>query len=197
MARSSIKDPLDKFRYSVVIDGFIRAGFSSCETPSFSLNTQKYAEGGNHLWPKNIIDSIDYKPIALQRGVTSNMDFNDWATQFFDVTRQQAESELVIDEKTQLPTRKFISHKEQTNYRKDIIIEHRDRAGRVIKSYKLYNAFPIEFKPASDFSADGDDLISMERLVLSYEAFEVFTPTEDTNPISPNDLIKRLINRAF
>ena len=52
MARISTKDPLDKFRWSVEIEGFDRLGFASCETPSMTISTNKYHEGGNHLFPK-------------------------------------------------------------------------------------------------------------------------------------------------
>jgi hypothetical protein len=48
MARPSTKDPLDKFRWSVEIDGFTRLGFASCETPSVSFNINKYPEGGKY-----------------------------------------------------------------------------------------------------------------------------------------------------
>ena len=189
MARSSNKDPLSKFRWAVTIydssgnSTSNRAGFSSCETPSLSINTKSYAEGGNHLWPKKIIDSIEYKPIVLQRGVTSNSDFDLWAKQAFELFQN----------------RNYKDQNTTAGYRRTVILDHLDRAGRIVKSYKLYNCFPIEYKPASDFAADGDDLMSMERLVLAYESFEVQgnPNSTDTNPVDPRDFIKRLTNRLF
>lgn len=194
MARSSAKDPLDKFRWAVTIDGFTRLGFSSCETPSYSINTQNYPEGGSHLWPRKIVDSIEYKPVALQRGVTSDFNFHEWAIQFMELTKGERDRTFRLGSETasgpQYPP---------SDYRKTIRIDHLDRAGRIVKTYILYNAFPIEYKPASDFSADGDDLLSMERLVLTYESFEVQgnPNSKDTNPIDARDLIKRLTNRLF
>lgn len=182
MARSSAKDPLDKFRFALTIDGFTRMGFASCETPSMSVNTQKYSEGGAHLWPKNIVDSVEYKPIALQRGVTSDFNFHQWAIQFMELVKGKRDNG---------------NSSRPGEYRKTIIIDHMDRAGRIVKRYALYNAFPIEYKPASDFSADGDDLLSMERLVLAYESFEVLPNpnSKSDNPVDARDLLKRLINR--
>lgn len=183
MARPSNKDPLDRFRWSVEIDGFTRLGFSSCETPSVAINVNKYAEGGNHLFPKNIVDSVEYRPVTLQRGVTSDLNFHKWAKAYFDFIRGYKDSTSPTD--LQIPT----------EYRKDVIIKHLDRAGRAVKVYTLYNAFPIEYKPASDFSSDTDDTLSMEKLVLTYESFTVKSITPDTNPLDPTDILKRLVRR--
>lgn len=185
MARPSTKDPLDKFRWSVEIDGFDRLGFASCETPSVALNVTKYAEGGNHLFPKNIVDSVEYRPVTLQRGVTSDLNFDKWIKSYFNFIRGSVKLPDGVSGPERLPT----------DYRKTVIIKHLDRAGRAVKTYTLYNAFPIEYKPASDFSSDTDDTLSMERLVLTYESFEVTSITPDTNPLDPSDVLKRLVRR--
>lgn len=195
MARPSSKDPLDKFRWMVEIEGFNRLGFASCETPSVSINTQKYAEGGNHLFPKQIVDSVEYKPVTLQRGVTSDINFHKWAKAYFDYI--YGETQIISIQGTrhnpgvlEIPDRIATAE-----YRRNVTISHLDRQGRIVKQYVLYNAFPTEYKPASDFSSDADDTLSMERLVLTYESFEVRTNTADTNPLDPSDILKRLIRR--
>jgi len=185
MARPSTKDPLDKFRWSVEIEGFDRLGFASCETPSVSISVNKYVEGGNHLFPKNIVDGVEYRPVTLQRGVTSDVNFDKWVVSYFDFLRGRRPLPKGQSGPEQLPT----------EYRKTVIIKHLDRAGRAVKIYTLYNAFPIEYKPASDFSADTDDTLSMEKLVLTYESFSVESITPDSNPLDPSDVFKRLIRR--
>jgi phage tail-like protein len=179
MARPSTKDPLDKFRWSVEIEGFTRSGFASCETPSVSINTQNYAEGGSHLFPKKIVDSIEYRPVTLQRGVTSDLNFHNWAKSYFEFIQGFQNVNMASAQE----------------YRRTVIIKHLDRAGRTVKTYTLFNAFPIEYKPASDFSADSDDTLSMEKLVLTYESFTVTGNTQDTNPLDPTDILKRMIRR--
>lgn len=194
MARTSAKDPLDKFRWAVTVEGFTRLGFSSCETPSLSVNTQNYPEGGSHLWPRKIIDSVEYKPVALQRGVTSDFNFHEWAIQFMELYKGQRDNTYKTGGQAQQGPQY-----PPGEYRRTVRIDHLDRAGRIVKTYILHKAFPIEYKPASDFSADGDDLLSMERLVLAYESFEVQgnPNSTDTNPVDSRDLIKRLTNRLF
>lgn len=163
-------------------------GFASCETPSYAINTQSYAEGGAHLFPKKIVDSIEYRPVTLQRGVTSDLNFHYWASAYLEFIR----GFRLIQNPTSAPEAVGNSPQE---YRKTVYIRHLDRAGRVVKTYVLYNAFPIEYKPASDFSADSDDTLSMEKLVLTYESFAVFGNSVDTNPLNPSDILKRLIRR--
>ena len=154
-----------------------------------TINTQSYPEGGAHLFPKKIIDTIEYKPVTLQRGVTLGTDFDIWAKKAL----------LLVRGYTSLSGGSVQSYDtigiEQ--YRQDVVkIHHLNRYGTIVKSYILYNVFPIEYKPASDFSADGDDLMSMEKLVLAYESFEVVANKPSSNQLDPSDLLKRLIRRA-
>lgn len=195
MARPSTKDPLDKFRWMVEIEGFNRLGFVSCETPSVSITTQKYAEGGAHLFPKQIVDSVEYKPVTLQRGVTSDLNFHNWAKAYFDYIHGKSRVETIKGSKYNPDPLNLDVKIPASEYRRNVIISHLDRNNRIVKQYILYNAFPTEYKPASDFSSDADDTLSMERLVLTYESFEVRTITQDTNPLNPTDILKRLVRR--
>lgn len=196
MARPATKDPLDKFRWTVTIEPqgggpetFIRLGFTSVEVPEMSINTQSYPEGGNHVFPKKIIESVEYRPVTLMRGVTQNVDFHNWAIEFIELL---AGNQL-------FPAESSGNGNIPGEYRRDVRIEHRDRAGRVVKTYVLHNAFPTEYKPASDFSADADDMLSMEKLTLTYESFSIVLPegSVDSNPFSVKDVAKRLLRRAF
>jgi phage tail-like protein len=199
MARVSSFDPLDKFRFAVLIEGFTKSGFASCEAPSITINTKSYPEGGAHLYPRKIVDSVEYSTVTLTRGVTQDQSFHNWAIQFMEIVRGFKEEEKV--KRSLLPIAdalgKEIRRNDPQEYRREVRIEHLDRQGRVVKTYVLYNAFPIEYKPASDFAADGDDVLSIEKLVLTYESFEVVPTKQDTNPADIRDITKRLIKRSF
>jgi phage tail-like protein len=196
MARTSSNDPLDKFRFLVTIEPpsnsnndpnqlWTRAGFVSCSTPAYNISTKKYAEGGNHLNPLKIIDSIEYKPVTLVRGVTNDTSFTKWATGFIDLVQQNAAMAAADSAETLLKLTQAAldkgaslvpSNSQDLNtysYRRTVKIYHLDRQGQTQVMYVLYNAFPIEYKPASDFDATTDDGMSMETLVLDYEGFEV------------------------
>lgn len=191
MARSSLRDPLDKFRWKVSIEGFSRLGFNTCSTPSYNLNINEYPEGGAHLTPRKIIESLTHTPVTLTRGVTGDTSFNKWANGFIDlVTNNAATNESTtiglpgvfsVDVPAgALSTLGFggpAAIPSNTNYpfqyRRTVKIEHINRLGIAEVVYTLYGAFPTQYKPASDFDAHADDGVSIETLVLTYESFDV------------------------
>lgn len=206
MARPSANDPLDRFRWGVQIDGFTRLGFSACDVPSYQIQTKTYPEGGQHLAPLQIVDSITYKPVTLTRGVTADKSFDGWARQFIELVNGKTTTVV-----TQInhpggsipelginlggPQTQDVANDYPVGYRRTVVITHQNRVGQPVKVYTLYNAFPIQYEPASTFSADGDDVLSMEKLVLAYESFDVKSISEDSNPFDVRDIIKRLTSR--
>lgn len=223
MARPSSKDPLDRFRWSISIEGFTRMGFTSCDVPSYAITTKKYAEGGAHLFPRQIVDSIEYRPVTLARGVTADTSFNDWAMQFIEViqaeTVKSTQNTLSETKALEIPpefgvpgfsggnftvpgfnvttfeTSETFEGTPAQEYRRDVTINHLNRSGQIVKTYRLYNAFPVEYVPASSFSADGDDVLSMEKLTLVYESFDVVSNNKDSNPFDVRGAFKRLVKR--
>lgn len=185
MARSSLIDPLDKFRWTVDVAGFSRLGFMTCSTPGHKITTKKYSEGGAHLTPRQIIEGIDYEPVKLTRGASSDTSFTKWATGPFDlVTNNAALNEssdffgIEIPAGVQqlglgAPALIKSSNNYPFNYRRTVKIEHINRLGTAEVVYTLYGAFVIEYKPASDFDAMADDEVSIETIVLAYESFDV------------------------
>lgn len=206
MARPSIKDPLTKFRWSVRISGFERAGFTEMSAPGYRVNTRTYREGGAHLFPRQIVDTMEYKPVTLSRGVTTNKDFLNWAKGIFAVIGADTDNnDGIISRANQTtgihtpPSSTTISALDNLeladNFREDVYIDHLNRQGDRVKTYILRKAFPIDYQVASDFSADADDSVSIERIVLAYESFEVETIDVNRNPFSVRGLVKRLIRR--
>ena len=196
MARSSLRDPLDKFRWTVSIEGFSKLGFHSTSVPGYSITTKKYKEGGAHLTPRKIVDSVEYKPVTLSRGVTNDTSFNRWATGAFDLVTNNAafqdssNGELTVgnflsgaQNNGASPVKSFIKNRDSIGslmnseqnvaYRRDVKIEHTNRAGQVEVMYILHGAFPIEYTPASDFNSLEDGEVSIESITLEYESFEV------------------------
>lgn len=185
MARSGASDPFDRYRWTVSIDGFTKLGFASCSTPEYSISVRKYAEGGAHLTPRKIIDTVDYRPVILSRGVTNDTSFNRWATGAFDLLQTKVPTADIFGSgeaflgavqdnfANSVPAYGNEPDKYPFKYRRDVKIEHIDRSGNVQVIYYLYNAFPSEYKPASDFDAKADGEVSIETLTLEYEGFEV------------------------
>ena len=183
MARSGARDPLDKFRWTVSIEGFSKLGFMTCSTPEVVLNTKSYPEGGNHLNPRLIVEGASYSPVTLSRGITNDTSFVKWMNGVFDTIQSNSGQSNTTESD---PVSKVVGavsdngasalgnlNNETSKYRKTVKIEHCNRAGQVEVVYFLYNAFPISYKPASDFDAMADDGVSVESITLGYEGCEI------------------------
>jgi len=185
MARSSARDPLDKYRWEVQVEGFSKVGFTQSGVPKYSITTKEYAEGGAHLNPKSIIDKVSYAPITLSRGVTGDTSFAKWASGAWDLVQNNAVFRsdsttkwsdvasviaAVVDAVATKPIAS--SSKYPFSYRRTVTINHVNRTGQTIATYVLFNAYPIAYQPASDFDALADDGLSIETLTLAYEGFE-------------------------
>lgn len=195
MARSALRDPLTKFRWSMSIPGFSRLAFTNVHMPAMQITTKEYPEGGQHWAPKSIPDKFDYKKIVLSRGATNDTSFNKWATACIDLyTNNRAfkdDSPSLLEDPlaavegfavgvvqgtapsmSAVPSGIDPGVDGKNQYRKDIRIDHVNRAGQVEVSYFIYGAFVVNYQPGSDFDAMGDDTLSIESITLSYDSFE-------------------------
>lgn len=181
MARPTSKDPLDTFRWIVEIDDIGRSGFSSIQTPSYTITTRDYREGGQHLNPLQIVNTLSYDPIILERGVTSDEGFLKWAQGPIEILGSSSEDE---------------DSDNIQNYRRDVLIAHIDRTSTRIREYKLINAFPISYKPASNFNASTEE-VSIESITLAYEGFQVITKGKVTDSLSIKNIFQKLSRNSF
>jgi phage tail-like protein len=155
MARASIEDPLKVFRYSVVVDGFIRAGFSEVTGLDRTTEEAKYREGGFNETSQKSAALTEFPEIVLKRGQIigssrgGDADFITWATQVFDVS----------------------SAGNASNYRKDLTIQQYSATNTLAQAWNVYDCWPKGFKPISDLKAEGNEN-SFEELKLANEGWE-------------------------
>ena len=157
MARASIEDPIKVFRFRVVVDGFVRAGFT--EVTGFERDTEeaKYREGGFNETVQKSAGLTSFGDITLRRGQIigssrgGDDDFLIWASDVFDVA----------------------SAGNAANYRKDLDIEQYSAQNLRVRIWRTYNCFPKKFKPFTDLKGDGSDN-SVEEMVLANEGWEAF-----------------------
>lgn len=187
MARSELRDPLDKYRWILSVDNFTRAGFTSCATPSFRITTHSYKEGGAHMSPRQIMDSIEFPTVTFTRGVTNDTSFNKWATGLFDLIQNNQgvnistdleetfgfEAPGIVQNLGLVGPAPVSTNDPGKQYRRRVQIKHVNRVGQTVVEYVLHGAWPVEYKPASDFNAEDDDGFSIESITLAYDSFDV------------------------
>lgn len=168
MARTSSKDPLDKFRFKVTIlnpaTGVTGvSGFATVQLPKRTTSKITYREGIHQDIQYNSAGLSSMEDIVLTKGVTAGSSFfYNWAK-----TVHKAKSGNLTDVYDAADT-----NLNRASYRCDLQIEMLDRQGNAQKTWKVYNAFPVQFTPGSDLDASADDAKSIASLTLAYDDFE-------------------------
>lgn len=174
MARSSVVDPLEKFRFAVSWSNadssegtaLVRLGFHDIQMPKRATNKISYREGIdpdiNQLAP----GLSTMEDIVMSRGTIindSNGEFYKWISAVHNPTAGHVGRESLGGRATNAAA---------SNYRKDLTIQMLDREGNVARQWTLYNAWPVNFVPGSDLNAAEDGEKSMEQITVSYEDFK-------------------------
>lgn len=156
MARAAVEDPLKSFRFRVVIDGFVRAGFS--EVTGFDRETDeaKYREGGFNETEQKSAGLTHFGDIMLKRGLIigssrgGDTDMLDWADLVFDIAVQGNAG----------------------NYRKDLDIEQYSAQNTRARVWRVYDSWPKKVVPTGELKAESSENL-YESITLANEGWEM------------------------
>ena len=144
-------DPYHGFNFRVMWDGRPVAGITKVSALSRSTEPIVFREGG---MPNNFRISpglTKFEPIVLERGLSHDKAFEDWANLVYNVQGQAAMS---------------LAH-----YRKDLIIQLLNEQGAVALAYNVYRCWVSKYEALSELDASGCT-VTIERLVLQHEGWE-------------------------
>jgi len=183
MARSTAQDPLDKFRFTIYWASSnpstghdnSRSGFQSCQMPKRNTTKVVYREGIDSDISYNSAGLSTMEDIVLSRGVIadSNGDFYKWIK---SVHNPSIKKGMPGDRGTTAT---------YEDYRKNLDIRMHSRSGKIVKAWRLFNVFPINFTIGSDLDASADDGKSIESLTLSYDDFIELIVAPDQSLLEP------------
>ena len=147
-------DPYKNFKFRVKWDGRYIAGVSRVSALRRITEVVEHREGGDPSTQRKSPGRSEYEPITLERGVTHDAEFEDWANK---VWRHGAALGGEVSLK---------------DFRKDIVIELLNEAGQLVKAYLVYRCWPSEYQALPDLDADQPAAVAIERLVLQNEGWE-------------------------
>ena len=143
-------DPYKNFKFRVKWDGRYVAGVSKVSALKRSTEVVSHREGGDHLQARLSPSTWKFEPITLERGVTHDPEFEDWANKVYTV---EGGSVLTLK-----------------GFRKDILIELLNEQGKVAKAYKVFRCWVSEYQSLPELDANGH-AIAFEHLVLQNEGW--------------------------
>jgi phage tail-like protein len=146
-------DPYKSYRFLVYFDTSTApvAGVSKVSAIKRSNDVIEYKEGGNAIIRKGI-GRQKYEPITLERGVTHDNSFEQWANAVQVVAKGAPSSSL-------------------RNLRKKIRIELVNEQGLSVHRYFVHQAWVSEFQALPDLDA-GTNAVAIEHIKLENEGWE-------------------------
>jgi len=172
MARSSVTEPVEKFRFKVTFLslGFdanfeelvIPAGFTEVTIPKANVNVMEYRENSDMNRTIKIPGLISYDPVVLRKGVTTDKSLYNWYKQVHnDVTNLSAANEVLAGIN--------IVPVHSPDFRREMLITSLDREGNAVKHWMCFNCFPVSYQGGDSFNAQDNGKL-IEELTITYEA---------------------------
>ena len=155
-------DPYKNFKFKVKWDGQYVAGLSKM-TGGLKRTTKvvTHREGGDPSTSRKSPGQTDYDAITLERGVTHDTAFEDWANLVYNF---QGDALMSLK-----------------NFRKDIIVDVFDEQGNKVLSYKVYRCWVSEYLALPDLDASAS-AVMIQHIKIENEGWErdtsVTEPTE-------------------
>ncbi len=144
-------DPYKNFKFRVKWDNQVVAGISKVSALSRATDVVEHREGGDPNTVHYSPGVTRFEPITLERGVTHDTAFEEWANKVWSAGNPQGVS--------------------LADFRKDIAIELYNEAGQLVLAYRVYRAWVSEYQAVADLDAN-TRRVAIERLVLSHEGWE-------------------------
>lgn len=142
-------DPYKNFRFRVKWDGKYVAGFSKVRGLEKTAKVVKHRQGGDPSTSRKSPGHAKYDAITLERGVTHDADFQEWAK-----LNWRAGSDASFN-----------------NSRKDIYIEVYNEAGHLVLTYKVLRCWVSEYQVTPDLDAKAN-AVAIQHIKLENEGWD-------------------------
>ena len=157
-------DPYKNYKFRVKWDGRYVAGISRVSALVRSTEVVEHREGGDPSTSHKSPGLTRYEPITLERGVTHDTAFEDWANLVWKLGAGLG-AEVALKE-----------------FRKDIIIEFYNEAGQLVLAYRVYRCWVSEYQALPQLDADAN-AVAIQHIKLENEGWE--RDTNVSEPVEP------------
>jgi phage tail-like protein len=142
------------------------AGLSKMSALKRTTEVVKYRTGGDPSTSHKFPGRTEYEAITLERGVTQDPEFENWANRVWNFGASQGVEVSLA------------------NFRKEIIIELVNEAGQKVIAYKVYRCWVSEYQALPDLDANAN-AVTIQYIKIENEGWERDTTvSEQTEPSS-------------
>lgn len=146
-------DPYKNFNFVVVWDNVPVAGISKVTGLKRKTEVVKHRDGGSPSSSRKSPGRTEYDPITLERGVTHDVAFEQWANKVWHFPGKGDQAVSLLD------------------FRKELIIEVRNEAGQKVKAYKIHRCWVSEYHALPDLDANAN-AVAIESITIEHEGWE-------------------------
>jgi len=158
-------DPYKNFKFRVKWDGKYVAGISKVSPLRRTTEVVEHREGGDPSTSRKAPGRTQYDPITLERGVTHDIAFEQWANKVWSLGAGLGAEVSLAD------------------FRKDIILDFFNEAGQLALSYKIYRCWVSEYQALPELDANST-AVAIQLIVVQNEGWE--RDTSVTEPAEPS-----------
>ena len=146
-------DPYKNFKFRVKWDGRHVAGISRVSPLRRVTEVVEHRAGGEPNAVHKSPGRTRFDPIVLERGVTHDPDFEEWANKVWSLESGPGAEVSLKD------------------FRKDILIELYNEAGQLVIAYKVYRCWVSEFQALPELTSNVSG-VAVQRITLENEGWE-------------------------
>lgn len=146
------RDPYKNFKFRLKWDGRYVAGVSKISSLKRTTEVVKHREGGDPSSSRKSPGRTEYDAITLERGVTHDKDFEQWANKIWQINAALGQEVSLQD------------------FRKDITIEMYNEAGQLVISYNIFRCWVSEFQAIPDLDANAN-AVAIQHIKLENEGW--------------------------
>jgi phage tail-like protein len=145
-------DPYKNFNFRVKWDGKYIPAISRVSALLRGTLAVDERNGGDPSTSHKSPGRTEYDAITLERGVTEDTSFGDWANLVWQLGAGLGSEVSLAD------------------FRKDISLELLNEAGQLVIAYNVYRCWPSEYQALPDLDANGN-AVAIERIKLENEGW--------------------------
>jgi len=156
-------DPYKNFKFRLKWDGRYVVGISKVSPLRRSTEVIRFREGGDPSTSHKSPGRTEYEAITLERGITYDMEFEQWANKVWTFGAGLGSEVSLAD------------------FRKDIYLELYNEAGQLVYGYNIYRCWVSEYQALPDLDSNRP-AVAIQLIVLQNEGWE-----RDTNVTEPKE----------